>query len=64
MNCTPINKDKMKKALKWLAENIQNNPEKSRTAILREAEIRYDLSPRECTFLDDHFADPQTKGCH
>lgn len=58
MVCAAINKDKMKKVLQWLAENIQKNPEKTRLDILREAQIRYDLSPRECAFLDEHFANP------
>lgn len=61
MSATAINKDKMKKVLQWLSENIRNYPEKSRIDILREAEIRYDLSPNECTFLDDNFAESQEK---
>ena len=46
----------MKKVLEWLSENIHNNPQKSRIDILREAEIRFDLSPKECSFLDENFA--------
>jgi hypothetical protein len=51
----------MKKVLLWLSENIKQHPEKSRLKILREAEIRYDLSPRECSFLDENFAESPHK---
>ncbi len=59
-----INKDKMKKVLQWLSENVRNHPDKSRIDILREAEIQYDLSPRECAFLDEQFGEPPSKSCH
>lgn len=58
-----INRDKMLKVLQWFSENVQKHPEKSRLDILREAEIRFDLSPKECTFLDDHFAESQDTNC-
>lgn len=44
--------DKMKKALCWIIEMIKENPEKSRQQIISEAEIRFDLSPKECDFID------------
>lgn len=52
-----VNKDKMKKVLHWLSENTEKHQGKSRIDLLREAEIRYDLSPRECEFLDHNFAE-------
>lgn len=48
--------DKMKKAIRWISETVSNNPEKSRTAILHEAEIRFDLSPKECEFINSNLA--------
>jgi hypothetical protein len=48
--------DKMKKVLCWVSETLESNPEKKRIDIFREAEIRFDLTPRECEFLDTHFA--------
>lgn len=45
--------EKMKKTLIWLSEMLKSCPDKSRTQILQEAEIRFDLSPRECEFLND-----------
>lgn len=48
--------DKMRKALKWLAEMQQEHPEKGRKAILREAQTRFDLSPKESEFLEANFS--------
>ncbi|MGV1099046.1 hypothetical protein ACUUL3_06490 [Thiovibrio sp. JS02] len=48
----------MKKALCWMSETLLANPEKKRVAVLKEAEIRFDLSPAECEFLDKNFNDP------
>ena len=44
--------DKMKKTLCWISEMIQAHPEKTRQQIITEAEIRFDLSPKECEFVD------------
>ncbi len=46
----------LKKALAWMAETLLDNPEKQRLAVLREAELRFDLTPKECAFLDKHFS--------
>ena len=46
----------LKKALIWMAETLQNHPEKKRPVVLREAELRFDLTPLECEFLDTHFS--------
>jgi hypothetical protein len=44
--------DKMKKALCWISEMLKDHPEKNRQQVISEAEIRFDLSPKECDFLD------------
>ena len=44
--------DKMKKTLCWISEMIKEHPEKNRQQIIREAEMRFDLSPKECDFID------------
>lgn len=49
--------DKIRKAICWLSESLQAAPEKSRKQALREAELRFDLSPAECRFLDDRFGE-------
>ncbi len=46
----------LKKALQWMAEALQQHPEKKRASVLREAELRFDLTPLECEFLDKHFS--------
>jgi hypothetical protein len=48
--------DKLKKALKFMSATTQEYPGKKREDILREAEIRFDLSPAECEFLDSNFS--------
>jgi hypothetical protein len=48
----------LKKALVWMAETLQNHPEKKRHTVLQEAELRFDLTPLECDFLDKHFSNP------
>jgi len=44
--------EKMRRVVLWISETVQANPQKNRLAILREAEIRFDLSPRECEFVE------------
>ncbi len=48
----------LKKALIWMAEMLQSQPEKKRQVIIQEAELRFDLTPLECDFLDKHFSNP------
>lgn len=38
-----------------------NQPDKSRRRLLEEAEIRFNLSPRECEFLDCNFGETPRK---
>lgn len=53
----PTGGDKVKKALCWLSDELLNNPLKKRDTALREAEIRFDLSPAECEFLAKNFGE-------
>lgn len=46
----------LKKALQWMAESLQQYPDRKRSSVLREAELRFDLTPLECEFLDKHFS--------
>jgi len=48
--------EKLKKALTWMVETLQNHPEKKRQTVLQEAELRFDLNPAECEFLNTHFS--------
>lgn len=47
--------DKMKRAIRWLSETVQQCPAKPRRQIIEEAQIRFDLSPAECAFLEKNF---------
>ncbi len=55
---SPLNKQsaKLKKAIVWMAEQLQEQPEKKRHLIVEEAVLRYDLTPLECNFLECHFS--------
>lgn len=53
----PGGSDKVKKALRWLSEELLGNPQKKRDTAIREAEIRFDLSPAECEFLSKNFGE-------
>ncbi|OGQ86593.1 MAG: hypothetical protein A2512_11005 [Deltaproteobacteria bacterium RIFOXYD12_FULL_56_24] len=53
----PTGSDKVKKALCWMGGELLNNPRKKRATVIREAEIRFDLSPAECEFLSKNFAE-------
>ena len=44
--------EKMRRVVRWISETVQTYPQKNRLAILREAEIKFDLSPRECEFIE------------
>ncbi len=46
----------LKKAVAWISETVLKHPEKKRMDILRDAELRFDLSPKECQFLNSNFA--------
>lgn len=45
----------VKKAICWLSEVVKEHPEKKRDIILSEAELRFDLTPAECAFLNKNF---------
>ncbi|MGB9711789.1 MAG: hypothetical protein ACP5J5_00735 [Dissulfurimicrobium sp.] len=47
--------EKMRKAVKWMSEMINEHPDKDRREIILEAELRFDLSPSECEFLNKKF---------
>ena len=43
--------DSIRNAVKWISEITKEYPEKSPKEIIHEAELRFDLSPKECDFL-------------
>jgi len=49
--------DKTRQALAELSELHTLHPEKSRKALLQQVETKYDLTPKECDFLNRQFQD-------
>jgi len=42
----------LRQAIKWISAMQQSQPGKSRKEVIKLAEIRFNLSPRDCEFLD------------
>jgi len=53
---SPLAKGKLKKAVQALSELVDQFPQKSRRQLLHQIQLQFDLSPRECEFLDKHFS--------
>lgn len=51
----------LKKAICWIGETVREHPEKLREEIIAEAELRFDLTPRECEFLNQNFLELTSK---
>lgn len=49
--------EKLQKAVKAFDEMLQEKPGMKRLHILQKIAMRFDLSPKECDFLERHFAD-------
>ena len=48
--------ERIRKAVRWFSEMLKEHPEKTRAELLAEAEIKFDLSPKECEFLNRKFS--------
>jgi hypothetical protein len=46
----------VKQAVKWLDDQLRDNPRADRTALIDEASRRFDLSPLDAEFLYRHLA--------
>ena len=47
--------DKTRQALTELTHLLEQHPEKSRQELLQQVEMRFDLTPKECVFLNENF---------
>jgi hypothetical protein len=47
--------EKMQKAIRQFSELVEENPELDRRKLLEEVVRKFDLSPKECDFLERHF---------
>lgn len=52
---TQVKGDKTRQALTELSYLLEQHPEKSRQTLLQEVEIKFDLTPNECAFLNQNF---------
>ncbi len=50
------NGEKIRRAIKWISEITLEHPDWDRKKIVCEAEQRFDLSPKDCDFLNRHLA--------
>ncbi len=53
---TQVPGDKLKKAITLFSELLENHPEKTRSTLMQEVQMKLDLSPMDCEFLNKHFA--------
>ena len=47
--------DAIRKAVKWISAELQENPGKSRQKLINDAVLRFDLSPKETEFLIEFY---------
>lgn len=50
----------IRKAVKWISDNLQDDPNKSIQKLINEAIMRFDLSPKDGEFLTDFFRKGKT----
>jgi len=53
--------EKMRKTVRWICETLRLYPEKSRQQVIKEAQIRFDLSPLEAAFIDEKLGKGELK---
>ncbi len=65
MTTTPLQTPSanLKNAITWIGEVMRKHPDKQRKAVLQEAELRFDLTPAECEFLNNNFSDIAAGQC-
>ena len=53
-NMMPTGED-MRRAVKWISENLAAGPEQSRIKLIEQAVFKFDLSPIDAEFLTNFF---------
>lgn len=48
--------DDIRRAVKWISENLEANPDQRRTKLIEEAVFKFDLSPLDAEFLLNFFS--------
>lgn len=57
----PQNQDKLKKVILWVSEQRETNPSLSLSDTFRKAEVHFDLTPKECEFIERNFTEAQDR---
>ena len=52
----------IKQAVKWLDDQLHDNPKADRMKLIDDASRRFDLSPLDTDFLSRHLAERARKG--
>ncbi len=47
--------EQIRRAVKWISEALEANPEQSRAKLIQEAALQFDLSPLDVEFLTNFF---------
>ena len=47
----------LRRAVKWVSGNLQENPDQSAKPLVREAIFKFDLSPRDADYLMAFYRD-------
>jgi hypothetical protein len=45
----------IRRAVKWISDNLETNPEQARMKLIEEAVFKFDLSPLDTEFLMNFF---------
>lgn len=43
--------DPIRKAVKWISDELQDHPEKKKHALMEQAAVKFNLSPRDVEYL-------------
>ena len=52
--------ENIRKAVKWISGELQENPSKSLQKLVNEAVLRFDLSPKDAEFLTSFYRKDST----
>lgn len=52
----------IRRAVKWISENLEANPDQARMPLIETAVFKFDLSPLDTEFLINFFRKPPEAG--
>jgi len=52
--------ENIRKAVKWISSELQDNPNKSLQKLVNDAVLRFDLSPKDAEFLTSFYRKDST----